>query len=29
MTLIKICNDFDDRHPINNRKGKAIPTEVY
>lgn len=25
----KICDDFDDRHAINNRKGKAISIEVY
>jgi len=25
----KIGDDFDDRHAINNRKGKAIHIEAY
>jgi len=25
----KICDDFDDRHAINNRTGKANSVEVY
>jgi hypothetical protein len=29
MSLKNICDDFDDRHAIDNRKGKAIPIDLY